>query len=156
TGGLGAILSDRTGRPAGSGRTLIDDQARHIQQPIDDQSPEELAIPAALWTRKAVHDLIRREYGIDVPVRAVGEYLQPWGFTAKVPRRQAKDQDPEEVREGLEATDPAIEERAATPSVAPASTTASTPSPTSRTSSVACRPIPRIGSMNCYPTSGSR
>ena len=112
-GGLGAIPSDRTGRPVGSGRTLSDEPARPIQRQIDDHSPEDLGIPAALWTRKAVRDLIRNEYGIDMPVRTVGEYLERWGYTAKVPRRHAKDQDPEEVREWLEETYPAIEERAA-------------------------------------------
>ena len=112
-GGLEAIPGDRTGRPVGSGRTLSDEQARHIQQQIDDHSPEELGIAAALWTRKAVRDLIRNECGIDMPVRTVGEYLKRWGYTAKVPRRHAKDQDPDEVGEWLEETYPAIEGRAA-------------------------------------------
>src|SRR3954468_6412503 len=110
-GGLDAIPSDRTGRPVGSGRTLSEDQARHIQQQIDDHSPEDLGIPAALWTRKAVRDLIRKEYGIDMPVRTVGEYLKRWGYTAKVPRRHAKDQDPDEVDRWLNETYPAIEGR---------------------------------------------
>ena len=112
-GGLGAIPGDRTGRPIGSRRTLSDEQARRIQDRIDHQSPEELGIPAALWSRKAVRDLIRKECGIDLPVRTVGEYLKRWGYTAKVPRRHAKDQNPEEVRKWLEETYPAIEQRAA-------------------------------------------
>src|SRR3954471_23174937 len=113
SGGLDALPSDRTGRPVGSGRTLSEDQARHIRQQIDDHSPEDLGIPAALWTRKAVRDLIRKEYAIDMPVRTVGEYLKRWGYTAKAPRRHAKDQDPEEVDEWLNETYPAIEGRAA-------------------------------------------
>ena len=48
-----------------------------------------------------------------MPVRTVGEYLERWGYTAKVPRRHAKDQDPEEVRHWLEVTYPAIKARAA-------------------------------------------
>jgi transposase len=60
-GGLAAIPGERTGRPVGSGRTLSDEQARHLQQQIDDHSPEQLGIAAALWTRKAVRDLIRQE-----------------------------------------------------------------------------------------------
>jgi transposase len=112
-GGLGALPGDRTGRPLGSGRALSDEQARRVQDRIDHHSPEELGIPAALWSRKAVHDLIRAECGIDLPVRTVGEYLKRWGYTAKVPRRHAKDQDPEEVFEWLDETYPAIEERAA-------------------------------------------
>jgi transposase len=107
-GGLGAIPGDRTGRPVGSGRTLSDEQARHIQQQIDHHSPEELGIPAAVWTRKAVRDLIRGELGIALPVRTVGDYLKRWGYTAKVPSRHAKDQVPDEVREWLAETYPAI------------------------------------------------
>ena len=112
-GGLDAIPSDRTGRPVGSGRTLSEDQAGHVQHQIDNHSPEDLSIPAALWTRTAVRDLIRREYGIDMPVRTVGEYLKRWGYTAKVPCRHARDQDPQEVRAWLEVTYPEIEWRAA-------------------------------------------
>jgi len=112
-GGLDAIPSDRTGRPVGSGRTLSAEQARRLQQQIDDHSPADLGIPAALWTRTAVRDLIRKEYGIDMPVRAVGEPLKRWGYTAKVPRRHARDQDRAEVREWSGVTYPAIEERAA-------------------------------------------
>src|SRR5439155_21893554 len=66
-----------------------------------------------VWTRKAVRDLIRQEDGVDMPVRTVGAYLKRWGYTAKVPRRHAKGQDPDEIRQWLEQTYPAIEERAA-------------------------------------------
>jgi transposase len=112
-GGLGALPGDRTGRPVGSGRTLSDEQARHIQEQMDHHSPEELGIAAATWSRKAVRDLIRAEFGIEMPVRTVGEYLKRWGYTAKVPRRHAKDQDPDEVDRWLERTYPAIAARAA-------------------------------------------
>jgi transposase len=112
-GGPGALPGDRTGRPVGSGRALSDEQARHIQERIDHHSPEQLGIAAATWSRKAVRDLIRAECGIDLPVRTVGEYLKRWGYTAKVPRRHAKDQDPDEVDEWLDERYPAIERRAA-------------------------------------------
>jgi transposase len=112
-GGLQALPGDRTGRPVGTGRTLSDEQARHIQDLIDEHSPEELGIAAATWSRKAVRDLIRRQCGIAMPVRTVGEYLKRWGYTAKAPRRHAQDQDPDEVDRWLNETDPAIERRAA-------------------------------------------
>jgi transposase len=112
-GGLEAIPGDRTGRPVGSGRTLSDEQARRIQRQIDDHSPEQLGVAAAVWSRKAVRDLIRHEYAIEMPVRTVGEYLKRWGYTAKAPRRHAKDQDPDEVDRWLEGTYPAIAARAA-------------------------------------------
>jgi transposase len=112
-GGPEAIPGDRTGRPVGSGRTLSDQPARRIQDRIDEQSPEDLGIAAATWTRKAVRDLIRKECGIEMPARTVGEYLKRRGDTAKSPRRRAEDQDPDEVDRWLEWTYPAIAARAA-------------------------------------------
>jgi transposase len=111
-GGIDALPHDRTGRPTGSGRTLDDQQAAHIQQLLDDKHPEDLGIASPLWSRRAVAELIAKEYDIDMPVRTVGEYLERWGYTAKKPSRHSKDQDPEEVREWLEETYPAIEKRA--------------------------------------------
>jgi transposase len=111
--GLDALPGERSGRPIGSGRTLSDGQAILIQAILDERNPEELGIAAPLWTRKAVAELIRNEFGITMPVRTVGEYLKRWGYTPKVPRRHARDRDPEEVREWLEETYPAIEGRAA-------------------------------------------
>jgi transposase len=110
--GLAALPHERTGRPTGSGRTLSAQQAAHLQQTIDAHSPEEVGVAAPLWTRRAVRDLIRREYGIAMPVRTVGEYLRRWGYTVKRPRRHARDQDPAEVRAWLRQTYPAIEARA--------------------------------------------
>src|SRR5262245_55816843 len=72
TAGLGGIPHDRTGRPPGSGRLLPDDQASHIQHLIDHHSPEELGIPAPLWSRRAVRALIRQECGARLAVRTVG------------------------------------------------------------------------------------
>jgi len=111
-GGVAALPHDRTGRPRGSGRTLTDPQADHLQQLLDAHRPEDLGIAAPLWTRRAVRDLIRAEYGITMPVRTIGEYLQRWGYTSKRPRRHARDQDPAEVRAWLRQTYPAIEARA--------------------------------------------
>jgi transposase len=110
--GLAGLPGERTGRPLGSGRTLTDQQASHIRQLIDAKSPEQLGIAAPLWSRRAVRDLIKKEYGIEMPVRTVGEYLKRWGYTAKRPQRRSNKQDPEEVGQWLEEEYPEIEERA--------------------------------------------
>lgn len=112
-GGLDALPHERSGRPVGSGRALSEEQAGRIQQLLRTHQPEELGIAAPLWNRRAVQQLIRQECAIVLAVRTVGLYLHRWGFTAKRPRRQARDQDPEEVRQWLEETYPAIAERAA-------------------------------------------
>jgi transposase len=111
-GGLDAVPHDRTGRPVGIGRTLSDEQASRIQGQLDTRTPGQLGIPAALWTRKAARALIRKETGIAMPARTVGEYLKRWGYTRENPTHKAKKQDPEEVRLGLEETYPALEKRA--------------------------------------------
>src|SRR5262249_61898642 len=100
-GGASATPGAGRGPPAGSGGTLPDKQARHIQDRIDNQSPAELGIPSPLWSRRAVRDLIRQEVGITMPVRTVGEDLRRWGYTAKRPRRHARQQDPDEDHEWL-------------------------------------------------------
>jgi transposase len=109
-GGLEAIPQDRTGRPRGSGRTLEDEQGLHLQSLMNEHAPAALGIGSPLWTRRAVQELIHQEYGIQMPIRTVGEYLKRWGYTPKKPRRKARHQDPEEIQEWLEKTYPAIEE----------------------------------------------
>src|SRR5262245_14816645 len=106
--GLDALPGDRTGRPTGSGRPLTDEQAGRLQQRIDDNSPEDLGVAAPLCNRKAVRELIRQQCGVRMPVRTVGEYLARWGYTAKKPRRHARDQEPEEVKRWLEETYPQL------------------------------------------------
>jgi transposase len=91
TDGLAALPHERSGRPPGSGRALSDEQAAHLQQIIDGHRPGEVGIAVPLWTRRAVCDLIRREYGIRMPARTVGNYLRRWDYTTKRPVFQDMD-----------------------------------------------------------------
>jgi len=111
--GLQALPGERTGRPLGSGRSLSVQQAERIQELIDHNSPEKLGIAQALWTRRAVRDLIRKEFDLDLAERTVGQYLRRWGYTAKKPARHSRHQNPDEVQQWLEETYPAIEAQAA-------------------------------------------
>lgn len=107
--GLEALPGERTGRPLGSGRSLSVQQAERIQELIDHNSPEKLGIAQALWTRRAVRDLIRKEFDLELAERTVGQYLRRWGYTSKKPARHSRHQNPEEVQQWLEETYPAIE-----------------------------------------------
>jgi transposase len=111
-GGQEALPGDRTGRPVGSGRLLNPEQEQSLQQVLETKSPQELAIPSALWTRQAVQELIHQHTGIRLPIRTVGEYLRRWGFTPQKPVRKAYKQDPEAIAEWLEETYPKIERQA--------------------------------------------
>jgi transposase len=112
SGGLDALPHERSGRPLGSGRFLSDQQASRIRSLIDENPPEDLGIASALWTRRAVRELIGKELHIELAERTVGEYLRRWGYTSKKPRRHARKQDPDEVRQWLEVIYPVIEKRA--------------------------------------------
>jgi transposase len=111
--GTDALPGDRTGRPLGTGRLLSEDQAQRIRQCLDNYQPQALGIPHALWTRRAVRQLIQQEFAIDLAERTVGQYLRRWGYTPKKPSRRSRHQDPDEVEQWLLETYPALEAQAA-------------------------------------------
>src|ERR1700712_3653297 len=71
--GIDALPHERTGRPLGSGRLLSDEPADRVQRLLDAKSPEDVGIPAPLWNRRAVRDLIYKECGVLLAVRTVGK-----------------------------------------------------------------------------------
>jgi len=56
----------------------------------------------ALWTRGAVMQYIGREVGVELAIRATGEYLRRWGFTPQEPIKRAYEQRPEAVKQWLD------------------------------------------------------
>jgi transposase len=111
-GGLAAIVPAARGRSCGMGRSLSADQEATIRRTICDKRPEQLKMDFALWTRAAVRQLIERECGVKLSVRAVGNYLARWGFTPQKPIKRAYEQRPEAVQQWLHDTYPSIEQRA--------------------------------------------
>lgn len=111
-GGLEALPGDRTGRPVGSGRRLSAEQEARLQAVVVVSTPAEQGIASGLWTRQAVRQLIRQEFGLRLPIRTVGEYLRRWGLTPQRPVRHAARQQPEEVRRWLREEYPALAARA--------------------------------------------
>ena len=109
-GGMAALKSRKRG-PKKSSR-LKGHQAATVVRLIEDQHPEQLHLPFALWTRQAVGDLIRERFGIDLSVWTVGRYLNRWGFTPQKPLRRAYERDPAAVKAWMEKDYPAIAKRA--------------------------------------------
>ena len=110
--GVKGLEPGRRGRPAGKGRRLTAEQERQVQKDICDRRPEQLKMEFALWTRGAVLVYIREHFGIEMPVRTVGEYLRRWGYAPQKPVRVAYEQRPEAVRQWLDETYPGIAKRA--------------------------------------------
>ena len=110
--GLASLVRDERGRAVGEGRRLGAAQEKELQKLITDKLPDQLKLPFALWTRRAVAQLIVARYGLKLPVRTMGEYLKRWGFTPQKPLKKAYEQRPKIVRQWLAQTYPAIAARA--------------------------------------------
>lgn len=101
------------GRPEGSGRVLSREQEDELRHLVVETLPSDHAIASATWTRQAVAALIAKRAGVELTVQGVGQYLRRWGLTPQKPARQAREQDPEEVRVFVEQTLPEVKEQAA-------------------------------------------
>jgi transposase len=110
--GKSALYQQPRGRQVGDGRILSPMDEDDVQKAMEGHFPEEYEIDSALWTRRAVQALIEQLCGIKLPIRTVGEYLKRWRYSPQKPTERAYEQDPEAVQEWLEATYPAIVERA--------------------------------------------
>jgi len=88
------------------------EQELSIQKMILDVMPDQLKLPYALWTRKAVGELVKREFDIDIALTTIGYYLRSWGYSPQVPKKKAFEQNPKAVKKWLEEEYPAIKEKA--------------------------------------------
>ena len=112
THGKKAFKNQACGRKFGTKRSLTLKQENELQKIIQTKTPDQLKMPFALWDRKAIKELIHDHYGINMPIRTVGEYLSRWGFTPQRPLKRAYEQRPEEVRKWLNEQYPDIVTRA--------------------------------------------
>jgi transposase len=111
-GGMRALRLGQRGRPKGACRSLSPEQERDVKRVIIDKTPEQLKMPFALWTRQAVQELMERTYGMNMPIRSVGNYLSRWGFTPQRPRKRAYEQQPAAIKKWLRQSYPGIAKRA--------------------------------------------
>ena len=91
---------------------LSSSQQSMLVELIKSCHPDQLRIPALLWTRSAVCELIEHECGVRLDLSTVGRYLRRWGFTLKRPVKRALEADPVVVEAWLEEVYPQIRERA--------------------------------------------
>lgn len=108
--GMEGLLSRPRGRP--SRIRLEPYQAATVVRIIESKCPDEVGLPYALWTREAVQELIKRQFGIQVSLWTVGRYLRRWGFTPQKPVSRAYEQDPKAVQRWLTEWYPAIHAQA--------------------------------------------
>jgi len=110
--GIDAIKPQRRGRRTGEKRVLTSEQEKTVRQTIIDKNPEQLKLKCCLWTRRAVHDYILREFGVDMPLSTLGYYLARWGFSVQRPVKKAIGQDAERIAKWMGEEYPAVEKQA--------------------------------------------
>jgi transposase len=87
-GGIEAILAVKMGRPIGKGCKLSPEQEREIQGLITEKTPADVGLVGYLWGRAEVAELVKRKYGVEMPVRTMGHYLAKWKFTYQRPKKR--------------------------------------------------------------------
>src|SRR6478672_10953815 len=103
----GRRVSPRRGR----GR-LTREEARQVRGWIVEGTPDRLELPFALWTSRAVRELIERRFGQRLGLSTVQLYLKRWGMTPQKPLARAKERSPAAVAAWLARDYPAIARRA--------------------------------------------
>jgi transposase len=111
-GGWEALKMRKRGRVVGTDRRLSAEQAETIQKLIVDRTPDQLKMPYALWSRRAVCQLVSERFKVTYTIQRMGAILKEWGFTPQRPAKVAREQRPEEVRKWKEAEYPQVAARA--------------------------------------------
>jgi len=106
------LLSKKKGVKSEDKKLLSNAQELAIQKMIVDKLPEQLKLDFALWTRKAVKELVEQQYGIVLAITTMGDYLRKWGFTPQKPKKKAYEQCSQKVQKWLEEEYPAIKAQA--------------------------------------------
>ena len=112
TGGKKALTLKSRGPSKGANCIISPKQEKEIQTLIIDKTPDQLKMPFMLWNRKAVKDLIYRQYGIVIAIRTIGDYLKRWNFSPQRPVKRAYEQQPKAVQVWLDEVYPAIQIKA--------------------------------------------
>jgi transposase len=77
-GGEAALRPRRRGRKAGQRMALSADQQAWVVETVSGSLPDEVGLPCLLWTRKAVVELVRREFGVPLSPATADRYLGRW------------------------------------------------------------------------------
>lgn len=106
------LVDNKRGVKSEDKKLLSKEQEKQIQNMITDVMPDQLKLDYALWTRKAVKELVQREFNVVLAVNTMGDYLRKWGFSPQKPKKLAYEQCSKKVQKWLDEEYPVIKERA--------------------------------------------
>src|SRR5215218_5023112 len=110
--GEDGVLDGRRVSPRRGKGALSAEEAGQVRAWIVEQTPDQLGLPFALWTSRAVRELIERRLGKRLGPTAVQLYLRRWGLTPQKPLVRAKERQPAAIAAWLETSYPATARRA--------------------------------------------
>jgi transposase len=90
-GGIKAIVAVKMGCPKGKYCKLNSEQEAAIKKEITEKTPSEVGLSGYLWGRAEVSELVKCQFGIEMPVRTMGHYLKKWNFTCQRPKKRTTD-----------------------------------------------------------------
>lgn len=76
--GEAAFRPRRRGRRAGERLALSEAQQGWTVKTVAGSPPDEVGLPSLLWTRKAIAELIRRQFGLSLSGATIDQYLGRW------------------------------------------------------------------------------
>lgn len=83
SGGETALRPQARGRRVGERLALSPPQQTRILAVIATGAPDDLGLPYLLWTRRAIADLIRREFGLALAGSTIDHYLLRWDLIGR-------------------------------------------------------------------------
>jgi transposase len=107
----GVLDGRRVSPRRGKGR-LTAEEADKVRGWVVEQTPDQLELPFALWTSRAVRELIERRFAKRLGLTAGQAYLRRWGMTPQKPLVRARQRRPAAIQAWLERDYPAIARRA--------------------------------------------
>jgi transposase len=110
--GEDGLLDGRRVSPRRGKGLLTAEEAGKVRGWIAEGTPDRLGLPFALWTSRAVRELIERRLAKRLGLSTVPLYLRRWGMTPQKPLVRAKERSPAAVAAWLERDYPAIAKRA--------------------------------------------
>src|SRR6478752_9595608 len=112
THGTFAALDGRRVSPQRGKGLLAAEEATKVQGWIRNRTPDQLKLPFALWTSRAVRDLVTARFGKTLGLSTVQLYLQRWDMTPQKPLARARERSPAAIAAWLGRDYPAITRRA--------------------------------------------
>jgi len=85
--GTAGLSEQKRGAPSEAKKLLSAAQETAIQKMLIDTMPDQLKLDYTLWTRKAVRELVKREFDVSLAINTMGDYLRKWGFTPQKPKK---------------------------------------------------------------------